>query len=562
MIHPVEERDALNEDVLDVLDVLDDRDVPREKGVDTCTESCCPSWVPMRILLAIVPGTSKWHQHLTSEKRNLGVIVPFLCWFPFLLIRCVLHTLRSYVECCKPKEPGQESTRPVVEQLSLNWDEHSYGYRAGVGVYASVWTRDSFFGFFAPIPERGERLRQFTDRLRKHATPVFVRGPNGYGDSETSPGKYSHVPYQFNETWYVQSILAGRAVRKSTPIVLYRDEKYGQPVMDVNAQYVIMVSEAFIISNDLEWLGEHASVIRQTLAFYELYADEAGLVHELPFGNWEDSLLFEGTRAFTNLLYLEAVGRARDLFTALGRSADADEYAEAYTRLYEPVIELVATQRDTVSVALAGLWLPDEERVEQWMGDMIAAFPDTMPPNRWPIPGPGSCTTILRLIGQSGYHRDFRWSNVGCLWAAGLLQRGFDEAGQKVLARFDRAVERFGVVHEVYDEDEKPVNQTLYASETQFSMGMGPFLLAQEIKARGGASSSGAAKAQPKNSAADAEATLRTNGVAKAAAERDAKAEAAHGEQANGAAPGGQASSNGKAVLATTARQMEHVEID
>ena len=72
-----------------------------------------------------------------------------------------------------------------------------------------------------------------------------------------------------------------------------------------------MVSEAYVATRDQAWLASHASSIGHALDFYEPYAGKSGLVQELPFGNWEDTLLYEGPRAFTNLLYLEALRRAR-----------------------------------------------------------------------------------------------------------------------------------------------------------------------------------------------------------------------------------------------------------
>jgi len=245
------------------------------------------------------------------------------------------------------------------------------------------------------------------------------------------------------------------------------------------------VSDAYTISGDRSWLARHAEAISRALDFYELYADMAGCVHEVPFGNWEDSLLFEGARAFTNLMYLVALRRASDLFYVLGRTEEAHRYETVAQRAYEPIMALIDSQRDTETVALAGLWLPEENRVEMWMTDMVASYPDTMPPNRWPVPPPSACCTTLRIIGQEGYHRDFRWSNVGCLWAAGLLKKGFVKEGEKELARFDSAVGRFGTVHEVYSaDDNNPIRHTLYRSETHFSMGIGPYLLALEIKTK------------------------------------------------------------------------------
>ena len=130
--------------------------------------------------------------------------------------------------------------------------------------------------------ERGARLRTFCDRLRDHVAAVWGSGPNGY--TGAGPVKYGHVPFQFNEVWYIPSTVFGRAFFRRRPVVLYCDEKYGQPVMDVNAQYVIMVSVAYMLSKDREWLAAHAGAISKTLAFYKLYEDDAGLVHEQPFG--------------------------------------------------------------------------------------------------------------------------------------------------------------------------------------------------------------------------------------------------------------------------------------
>jgi len=323
-------------------------------------------------------------------------------------------------------------------------------------------------------------------------TPVFKAGPFGYGRASVPR---AHCPFQFNETHYMASTMRDKPVMRAKPIVLYRDEKYGQPVMDVNAQYVIMVSEAYLISRDLDWLATHAHGIRQALAFYELYTDEEGLVHELPFGNWEDSLLFTGARAFTNLMYLEALRRAKDMLSALGQHAErpeaaaeileaADEYSATIDKVYEPVFELLNTQRDTMSIGLAAFWFPAEGRINQWIGEMLAdGRPDTMPVNRWPIPPESECSTILRILGQGGYHLSFRWAHVGCCWAAALLERGFREEGVAVLERFERAVERFGTVHEVFDaDDENPVSRAMYGSETQFSMGIGMYLYAQARK--------------------------------------------------------------------------------
>lgn len=194
--------------------------------------------MPMEWLVAVMvcwllPAVLLLSAHMTSEKLIFNFIGPAFLGPPALLMRLILTVFRFFM---KPQLPPRE-TIPITEQLSANWDGRGGGYRAGIGVYASVWTRDSFFGLFAPIPERGARLRALCDRLRDNRATVKCAGPYGH-DSSCAPAiaTYAHVPFQFNEVWYIISTLLGRAVMRARPTVLYRDEKYGQPVMDVNAQ--------------------------------------------------------------------------------------------------------------------------------------------------------------------------------------------------------------------------------------------------------------------------------------------------------------------------------------
>ncbi|KAL1500703.1 hypothetical protein AB1Y20_013350 [Prymnesium parvum] len=445
-------------------------DVEGARLVSRDEEEACARPPPCWLLS---PPPLRWlaerHQ-LTAEKCLFSVYGPLLAGLPILAARLLVHAWRELF--LAPPPPAYERSS-LTEQLAANWDARGGGYRAGVGIYASVWTRDSFFALFAPIPQRGERLRAMCERLRRHLAVVA-----------RTPRPCAHVPFQFNEVYYIPSIIFRRPFFRARPLVLYNDEKYGQPVMDVNAQYVLMVSEAYRLSHDLEWLRLHAEPIAQSLAFYQLYADDSGLVHELPFGNWEDTLLYSGARAFTNLLHLEALRRARDLFDALADSRAAAAYAAQHAALYERVLSLVLAQRDTVSVSLAALWLPDEPRVDAALRQMLADFPPTLPPNRWPLPPLSAICPSIRLLGHADYHRAFRWSNVAALWAAALLSRGLPEEGEAALRRLDAAVAAHGTVHEVYSPaDGAPVDYALYRSETHFSMGIGPYLLARSLAA-------------------------------------------------------------------------------
>ena len=70
-----------------------------------------------------------------------------------------------------------------------------------------------------------------------------------------------------------------------------------------------------------------------------------------------------------------------------------------------------------MSVSLAALWTEDES-INTVMANMIKDFgSEYMTPNRWPVAPANHTVLALHLIGQGHYHREFRWSWVGCLWA-------------------------------------------------------------------------------------------------------------------------------------------------
>ena len=102
---------------------------------------------------------------------------PMLVWYAATIF-CILFAIPARIliallESIGWKKPHsfKRMETSLHEQLNGNLD-HKGGYRAGIGQYASVWTRDSFFALFAPIPDRETRLRTFADRLRSAMTSL------------------------------------------------------------------------------------------------------------------------------------------------------------------------------------------------------------------------------------------------------------------------------------------------------------------------------------------------------------------------------------------------------
>ena len=100
---------------------------------------------------------------------------------------------------------------------------------------------------------------------------------------------------------------------RKKPLVSYRDEKLGNLVMDSNSQYIIMVYEAFQVSKNMDWLDMHKTTIRNCRNWYDKHVNRRGLIQEIPFGYWEDSLMLSPLIPYTNLLYLKALKCASEL---------------------------------------------------------------------------------------------------------------------------------------------------------------------------------------------------------------------------------------------------------
>lgn len=384
---------------------------------------------------------------------NIGFI--FLIPIIFLL-RIIIYTGKNTIAIFKNKNL-KLTEKTLSTQLSENYKKEG-GYMAGSGHYANVWTRDSFFALMAPIPEKEERLRLFANRLK---TNINLEG---------------QIPFTFNKVYYLPSIIFNTQIKRNGVLVSYKDEKYGKKVMDANAQYIIITHEAFLINQNKEWLQSHFEVLEKSINWYNNHLKN-GLIYEEAFGSWEDTLLHNGNIAFTNVLYLESLKRMDLICKTLEKPSN---YLETYQQKYEKIFQLVKDQQDTVSVSLMAIWTSDE-KITDIMKEMLKRYPKQMVPNRWPVMETSKTMLAVRIIGQGHYHRNWRWSWVGCLWCYALAKRGFIQESKGIFKKYQNAFQTYGTIHEVYDpETEKPINISFYSSEKSFSEGIGMYLLAEK----------------------------------------------------------------------------------
>ena len=238
----------------------------------------------------------------------------------------------------------------------------------------------------APIPERLARLKQFCDRLMRDMS------------------REGHVPFTFNEVLYVPTMFFPFLPNKRrTPVVRYHDEKLGNPVIDGNAQYVIMVR---MLKEAGEDMSSHDDAVRRALAFLEKFRRQDGLIHEEIFGrSWEDTLLQRGAVPYTNVLVDIARGSQSTFAWAL-----------------DPPITRRFGYCHRIYDCSDGDDYPLVDRALERLSRLYWKLP--MVPNRERRETP-SVFLPVRVIGQGGYHTTWNWSWVGCFFSAALAKRGY-----------------------------------------------------------------------------------------------------------------------------------------
>ena len=382
-----------------------------------------------------------------------------------ILLAPIIYGIRCSLSCLSHDEKIKKKKDTIEFQLKANWDSKG-GYKAGTRQYANVWTRDSFFSLLAPTSDRGELLAIFADRLRRNE-------------------RYGHIPFTYNKILYTTTLLCPCLPKscktRKKPLVSYRDEKLDNLVMDSNSQYIIMVYEAFQISKNMDWLNMHKTTIRNCRNWYDKHVNRRGLIQEIPFGYWEDSLMLSPLIPYTNLLYLKALKCASELL---------DTPYQIYSDLKRRVTNLVLDKTklgglDTVSVSLLALWGEhleiDMSRVDEALGYLNKFYPVTsMIPNRERLLPSSEVFFPMHIIGQEKYHNGWNWAWVGCLFCAALARRNFKVSARRRFGIYERLVSIYGTLHEVY-ENFKPVRRSLYTSEECFSEALGCYLFAKKM---------------------------------------------------------------------------------
>ena len=189
--------------------------------------------------------------------------------------------------------------------------------------------------------------------------------------------------------------------------------------------------------------------------------------------------MFYGEVPYTNVLYLMALKCCHELIQT---PYDED--------IKQKIIDFVLDRNklgglDTVSVSLLGLWGEtlgiDMKRVDNALIYLHGIYPrNKMIPNRVRLLNTCMVFLPITIIGQGDYHNGWNWAWVGCLFCSALAKRGMKVAAKIRMGLYDKMVNKYGTLHEVY-EKQKPVQRSLYCSEEAFSEALGCYLFAKKL---------------------------------------------------------------------------------
>jgi len=390
----------------------------------------------------------------------------FVWNFGFCLLSPIIILYQALGSTCICNKKYIKKEDSIETQLLRNYDELG-GYNAGRCQYANVWTRDTFFAFFNPHVQTRFKMK-FVNRLRENMKT------NG------------QVPFTFWSTYYIPAILCGCIVKRSKPIPSFYDEKLGATVLDANSQYIILVHDVYNnIKDDYEkkrWIIKHEFNLNQAIGFLDSHVNRKGLIEESPFANWEDSLMLRGTVPYTNLLWFEASKRLVELNESESVFLKNIDIESRKKRVFKFLQSL--DNPDTVTTSLCVLWYPEEPMTKVLFSLLYNKFIKRKGfgiPNRLEILPKNMVFYPLRVIGQGNYHNGWFWSWVGLLWAVALYKNNKKEEAMVVFNMFQKSVNTYGTIFEVYDEHGLPINRVLYKSEASFSEGLGMYLFAEDV---------------------------------------------------------------------------------
>jgi len=218
------------------------------------------------------------------------------------------------------------------------------------------------------------------------------------------------------------------------------------------------------------------------------------LVEERVFANWAESVLKFGNVLYTNCCFYKALADFSGLAGMAGKQglqkrfkAFAEKTKEKINHVFwdgNYYIDWIDFRRHDFFAVDGNLLAIDFGIADRAQGQMILNKVKQHQLNKvplktnyplypvWRIP-----PTLLPLL-EYHYHNGFSWPWLGCLNAIALAKVGWKREAKQALKSVASLINENGIVHEVFDEEGKPVNSIFLKSERPFAWNAGFFVRA------------------------------------------------------------------------------------
>ncbi|MFQ5577824.1 MAG: hypothetical protein ACE5G8_12650 [Anaerolineae bacterium] len=260
--------------------------------------------------------------------------------------------------------------------------------------------------------------------------------------------------------------------------------------LDGNALLIIALLNYAHRRNDRAFVRAHWGALKRALFWLQRHApDSDGLLHQLPFADWADSVARAGRVLYTNVLYWKALHDLAQAAAAHNFSADGRYFERQGAHIKESinnyfwradlgyyvtsqVFDNLSSSGNLLAVAW-GMASPQQahsilDKMDEF--NMARPVPTQVVHHTYPK---RFIALENRLGGIGHYHTTAAWLWLGAWHVIALTRMERLSEAEELLFRIARVIIRDGAVHEVYDPGGHYLSTLWYTSEAPLTWSAG-----------------------------------------------------------------------------------------
>ncbi len=368
----------------------------------------------------------------------------------------------------------------ATESLRQCYDENLVGIRAGKNQFADFWARDSFFASIGSL-----KLKDY--EIVKNNILLFTKHQNRNGQ----------IPLRISDTLLEPGFMGLKIKTALTPhyhqhvlySVLNLTSRKVYPI-DSNSLYIITCANYLSETKDIGFIKNISNNI--TLAArWNKTQTKYGLLNQLGYADWMDSINKEGLGLYANVLYWKSLVSLNFIYTTVNKAALAKETQKESQVVKKSIDETFWNGKFYADSAHNGL----VSNIFSVDGNLLGCMWNLYSPIRKrkilsyysslglqkPVPSRTNFPEykskaffpLVKIAGIAGYHNNgFAWLWLGAISAIAFrnINKGMSLS---ILNRLSTIISNSNGVHEIYGRDNKPVKRLFYKAEVPFAWSAG-----------------------------------------------------------------------------------------